>query len=239
MNKLWTFGCSTIAGCELGSNLSQQDISRWWKTNTKYNNREDFEQDTKFNYLQEDQLFEKWWAYIKKSESPQLSYGGQLAKNLNKQLVSKAVSGCGMDRVFYQLAKFKDNIDWERDLVIVELPPVYRYMTNEMIENKNQQLALINSIEAGRVAVSLTTLEYLYSGILENIKVNFPSVKIVDSGQVMETVKYKHYTINGDIKMNELANQNINNLEHVSYPGGHFVEDIHKQFADKLTDLFL
>ena len=237
MNKLWTFGCSTIAGCELGSNLTQQDISRWWKTNTKYSNREEFANDTKFNYLQADQLFEKWWAYIKKSETPQLSYGGQLAKSLNRQLVSKAVSGCGMDRVFHQLTKFKDDIDWNSDLVIVELTPIYRYMTREIKENGNQQLALIDSIEASKVAISLTTLEYLYSGILENIKVNFPLVKIIDSGQVMETAKYKHYTINGDIKMNELANQNINNLEHVRYPGGHFIEDIHNQFADKLADL--
>lgn len=237
MNKLWTFGCSTIAGCELGSMLSQQDVSHWWKINTKYSNREEFSKDTEFNYVLADRLFQKWWAHIKECESPQLSYGGQLAKNLNRQLVSKAISGCGMDRVLYQLRRFKDEIDWDNDLVIAELTPVYRYMTHEIKEKGNQQLALIDSIEAAKFAVSMTTLEYLYSGILERIRVNFPLVKIIDSGQVMETAQYKHYTINGDTKMNELANENINKLAHVRYPGGHFVEDIHQQFAHKLADL--
>lgn len=236
MKKLWTFGCSVIAGCELGSMLSQQDVSRWWKDNTKYSNREDFCQATESNYQLAENMFEKWWAYIKQCESPQLSYGGQLAKNLNRQLVSNAVSGCGMDRVFHQLTKFKDQIDWDNDLVITELTPVYRYMTDENKKNRNQQSALLNGSNI-MLSPSNSTLEYLYSGILENIRFNFPLAKIIDSGQVMETMKYKQYTINGDIKMNELANKNINNLEHVRYPGGHFVEDIHKQFADKLVDL--
>ena len=237
MNKLWTFGCSTIAGCELGSGCSQDDITRWWETNTKYKNKTEFDNDTKFNYLKADKIFEKWWTYIKKSENPQSSYGGQLAKHLNRQLVSNAISGCGMDRVFHQLTKFKNEIDWDTDLVIVELTPIYRYMTDETKEKSNQQLALINDMAASSAAVSMATLEYLYDGILERIRVDFPLVKIIDSRQVMETEKYKHYTINGDITMNEIANENINKLTHVRYPGGHFVEDIHQQFAKKLSEL--
>ena len=237
MNNLWTFWCSTIAGCELGSNCSQDDITRWWLDNTKYKNRDDFLKHTNEDYLQVDLLFEKWWQYIRKSEEPLLSYGGQLAKNLNRKLVSKAVSGCGIDRVFYQLLKYKDQINWDVDLVITELTPVYRYMTNEMKEKSNQQLALINDYEIAKYAPSNSTFDYLYEGILIRIQNEFPLVKIIDSGQVTETVKYKHYTINNDIKMNTLANENITNLMHKRYPGGHFVEDIHKQFADRLVTL--
>lgn len=236
MNKLWTFGCSVIAGCELGSGCSQQDITRWWATNTKYTTWDDFINDIDSDYRLSEDMFEKWWTYINKSESPQLSYGGELAKILRKRLVSKAVSGCGIDRVFHQLVKFNDQIDWTNDLVIVELTSIYRYMTDENKSRRNQQSALLNGANI-MLSPSNSTLEYLYSGILEHIRVNFPLVKIIDSGQVMETEIYKHYTINGDIRMNELANQNINNLTHVRYPGGHFVEDIHQQFAHKLADL--
>jgi hypothetical protein len=237
MNKLWTFGCSVIAGCELGSNCSQDDITNWWKNNTQYLSWDDFIQATEKDYLLSEDIFEKWWEHIKNSESPQLSYGGQLAKILNKKLVSKAVSGSGIDRVFHQLTKFKDKIDWSNDLVIVELTPIYRYMTDELKKHRNQQLALVTE-DCFKNVPSNTTLEYLYQGVLESIKINFPLVKIIDSGQVVETGKYKHYTINGDIKMNQLANENIHKLEHVRYPGGHFVEDIHQQFAYKLATLF-
>lgn len=238
MKKLWTFGCSTIAGCELGSGCSQDDISQWWTANTQYTNRDDFLNDVNSNYQLHEDVFEKWWEHINKSESSDLSYGGQLAKILKRQLISKAVSGCGIDRVLFQLLKYKDKIDWNNDLVIAELTPIYRYMTDELKEKCNQQLSLVTE-NCFKNAPSNTTLEYLYEGVLKSIKSEFPLVKIIDSGQVMETAKYKHYTINGDIKMTELVTENINNLEHVRYPGGHFVEDIHKQFAEKLTELFL
>jgi hypothetical protein len=236
MKKLWTFGCSTIAGCELGSGCSQDEISQWWTANTQYTNREDFLNNVNSDYQLQEDVFEKWWAYINKSESSKLSYGGQLAKILKRRLISKAVSGCGMDRVLFQLLKYKDKINWNNDLVIAELTPVYRYMTDELKEKHNQQLSLVTA-DCFKNVPSNTTLEYLYEGVLKTIKTEFPLVKLIDSGQVAETEKYKHYTINSDIKLNQIARKNTTKLIHVSYPGGHYVEDIHRQFADNLADL--
>jgi hypothetical protein len=228
-----------IAGCELSGNYSQDDITQWWLDNTKYHNREEFLQGNKENYILTARMANMWVQHIKHNDAPLLSYGGQLAKNLNRQLVSKAVSGSGMDRVLFQLLKYKDQIDWKNDLVIAELTPMYRYMTIELINHKNQQLALIDHYESSKYAPSPTTLDYLYEGILIRIKHEFPLVKIIDSGSTDETANYKHYIINKDINMSVLALKNKTNLIHTKYPGGHYVEDIHKQFADKLTDLFL
>jgi hypothetical protein len=250
-SKLWSFGCSHAAGSELGSGQTSEQIQAWFTQHTGYDNWFDGMSSVKLSVIEYEKLFMTWFNKHNRPENPLLSYAGHLAALTNLQLVSHAISGCGIDRAFNEFLSVSQSIDWNNDLVLFECPPFDRYMLNDNDKFSNLQLCLVDNVVAMDYVPSASTIEYLYVGILQYIRSVFPKVhfisiqNFVHSSQMIyeysTSFVHDYFTDNkiylNDSSMLNFACDTIG--KHCRMPGSHFNEATHAAFAKYLHNCLM
>ena len=247
--KLWSFGCSNAAGGELGSGQTENQIKQWFIQNTGYDNWFDGIGSNKLSIIEYEKIYMKWFRANGSPTDATLSYAGQLAILTNKQLVSHAICGCGIDRSFNEFLSAVQYINWDNDIVLFECTPFDRYMIDDSVKLSNLQVSITDDIAAMKYIPSASTIEYLYIGILHYIKTNFPKVHCISiqnfvksKQQVYEystSFVHDYFTNNNvylnDISMFDFALEKIGKYSRM--PGSHYTETVQTAFAEYLLDL--
>lgn len=247
--KLWSFGCSWPAGSSLGTGITDDELKNWFLNETGYDNYEDGIHTKIINNtisaIDQENIIIKWDNDYKGAMSAELSYAGRLASKLGLQLKSFAIPGVGNDRSYYNLQRCANIIDWDNDLVLFDLSPEYRYMTDEHNKKTDLQVALLEDMSVAGVIPSNTTLEILTSGIfsLINCKFNsnnkdYPLVHFVntnfgDHNLDLHNIHFAHRRF-----INKIGKEMHG--KYWRYPSGHAIESVHDAFADHiLADNFI
>ena len=230
MNTLWAFGVSHTKGMSLQEDFSISDLENWYQNNLGCNTW--MEMYKKFNGKQKrlDWLIRKKWNKI---ENPHLSYAGRFAKIRKMKYNNLAKSGTGIDSCFQQLERVENDIDWKNDIVLMEIPPVYRYMTLD--DEVLFQFDLDSSINYREYILSLDSTRYLYRGIATMITQKYPDIKFIDI--MSDRTKDVEHQINlTPINTQSLSDLN-DELDYPIYPTGHFWYETHIKFAQKLNSI--
>lgn len=233
MNKLWAFGDSHIAGFGLG-NYTHNEIQDWLVKKTGFDSYLKYSKSVGHSEKKEEGLLNKWARKLKKEEFPENSYAGRIAKQLNYNLRCKALSGSGIDYTFNEIIKNQYKIDWNNDIVLLNLPPVYRYISTN---DERKQYALLDKRQYN-IAPSLTTMENMYKSMYFYIRTYFPLIKIIhitDSSLFNEDLQ-KYCEGDNTIYIDDHARQFVN----PNTPCGHWINELHEIFAkDLIVDLKL
>lgn len=206
--KLWAFGCSNTYGFSLGTALDSKQFLKKHKINLK----------------------EKWTAEVKKVQKSASIYSwpNQLAKQLDIEIENLAEPGSGLDKCILNLNKVSDSIDWQKDIVCIGVPKIYRYTG---FDGKN--LVLSCNIFPG--APSTESLDVYFDSMLLYIESKYPKVhlvKIYDNDMQsigIDASSSKH--------IDYINQKGLASFDSGRYPCGHFNEATHKKFADYLYTL--
>lgn len=212
MNKLWAFGCSHVKGHELGN-------SGW----------------------------DGW--------NEDLSFTGAIAKNLNLKQENQAQNGVGIDYCFDQFLKLVDIIDWDKDLVIFSAPNPLRWQNDkdEVVQLSNVFKEADNSSAKFFLETmpAMKSFHLYHWAILNYIKLAYPKTIIILFYPWRDPLKeifrmsrfidksnkklYQEYSFKyfNDLTIKDFASGKPNEFQ---YPGGHYFESKHKEFADYLTN---
>lgn len=232
MRTLWAFGCSHTAGSGL-KNMSIDETKKWMIDNCGYDNYHDYINSPQIqkNESLSDNLARKWTPFGEEFNF-ELSYPGRIANKLGMDLKNLAVPGRGMDFCFQQIEKA--DINWDNDIVLLGLPPVYRYLSND---ESAVQLALVPDIEIwNRWVLHERSVELLYLSLYEKLKRDYSRLTVLhlyDGSTFCDQVG----EVFGD-------NQSkLNRLEDVygkyaRTPCGHLIKELHEDFANNLIDEF-
>jgi len=242
--KLWSFGCSWPAGSSLGTGITDDELKNWFLNETGYDNYEDGIHTKIINntisVIDQENIIIKWDNDYKGAKSAELSYAGRLANKLGLKLKSFAIPGVGNDRSYYNLLRCVDIIDWDNDLVLFDLSPEYRYMTDVHNKKTDLQVVLLEDMSVAGVIPSNTTLEILTSGIFSlknsmfNSNKDYPLVHFVDTnfGKTnldLYSIHFAHTQL-----MKNIGKQMYG--KYWRYPSGHAIESVHDAFADHLLE---
>lgn len=223
MSKVWSFGCSHSTGHELGTGITKQELTTWYKT---YTDGHDFNTARHTKNYQKICL-DHWNDPQHNPHNQELAFPGVFARELGLKLVAKGKSGVGIDHVIKTYYACKNKIA-EDDIVLFEVPPIYRYTD---LTDIPRQLALFTGKEI--YAPSTFTLELLTDAVIKMLYYEHPNVFVVDVGAGIEQPldpKYLLTTTNmRDIEF-EMYNQEI-----IRYPMGHYMEEIHEAFGKLLV----
>ena len=226
MCKLWAFGDSHIAGSGL-ANYNHDQIIDWIKKYTGYPTYHKYNESTNFNEKLTEELLTKWNKKCKRTY-PENSYAGRIAKKLNYKLVCKAKAGSGIDFSFKEINENKKEINWKKDIVFLNLPPVYRYYSNN---NKCIQYALIDKKTYLR-SPSLKTIEDMYLCMYHYIRKEYPLVKII---QITKESLFNDNLQNICESDNSIYIDDQKHLFDNPYtPCGHWINELHETFSNSL-----
>jgi hypothetical protein len=242
--KLWSFGCSWAAGSSLGTGITQDELKSWFLKETGYDNYQDGIHtkliNSTINAIDQENIIIKWDSDYKGAKSAELSYAGRLANKLGLQLKSFAIPGTGNDRSYYNLQRCVNIIDWDNDLVLFDLSPEYRYMTDEHNKKTDLQVALVEDPAVARTIPSNTTLELLTSGIFAMIDYKFnsnkdrPLVHFVNTNFGEHNLDLSNIHFIHTCFINKIGNDMYG--KYWRYPSGHAIESVHDAFATHLLE---
>ncbi len=166
-----------------------------------------------------------------------LSFTGVIAKNLNLKQENRASNGVGIDYCFDSFLQSINNINWNNDLVIFSSSNALRWQSEQ--ENEKQMSNIINDPNRCCTKFFLRNMPnirsfYMYRwAILNYIKLTYPKTIIVAfSNKIYLQDEFKFEYFN-DLTIEDFSAGKPNEFQ---YPGGHYFESKHKEFADYLTN---
>jgi len=236
MYKVWAFGDSDTAGHELGSKkINFRNFLKARNFNTAY------EAQKSLSDKQYEDFVSQWLKQIDNIQTPELSYAGQVASLLGRNLISNAVTGASVDEQILRLSQTEDKIDWKNDLVIFGVPRPYRWMTHTgecvqasrvLRKSKTQKLWM-------EVGMSNIALNIYYASAHTYIKQRWPQVLLIRMHSVLIdpaiNLKKMQDCFFSKVSLAEFANDNYG--QDCTYPGGHFREFVHESYASLLLDM--
>jgi hypothetical protein len=222
---LYAFGSSHTAGHSLDARLSLKFLKQWYFENYGVETYEELY--VKTNDKQREEIIHKFNKTVLngKVNHPENSYASYLARNLSMSIKNFSVSGTGIDTVYREFQKQLHNINWSKDIVLIELPQIHRYKS----EKSNIQYALDYNKKTSRYMPSLDSMEYFYAGIVSLFS-KFPV-------HFINIMNDRHLDIKKYIEIHPLNTVTLMDMaEGKRYPSGHFWIGSHQQFADHLAE---
>lgn len=224
MSKVWSFGCSHSTGHELGTGITKEELTTWYKT---YTDGYDF--NTAWNTKNYQKIcLDHWNNPQGDPHSQSQAFPGVFARELGLELIAKGKSGVGIDHVMKTYYAYKDKIA-EDDIVLFEVPPIYRYTD---LADTSQQLALFTGKEL--YAPSTFTLELLTDAVIKMLYYEHPNVFVVNVGAGIEKSIDERYLLTST-NMRDVEIETYGNHTLVRYPMGHFMEEVHEAFGKILV----
>ena len=229
MNKLWAFGDSHIAGSGL-ANYTHDTVQNWLIKKTGFSSYYEYDRHTGFNEKKTEVLLRTWNKKCKNKNYPENSYAGRIASYLNYSLNSRANPGTGIDYSFKEIRKHENKIDWNNDIVLLNLPPVYRYISTN---NGAIQYSLMSKMQY-QTAPSLKTMEDIYVAMYFYIREHYPKIKIIHITDLslfnddLQKICTGDNTVYVDNHKNQFDNPNT--------PCGHWINELHDIFAKELIE---
>lgn len=227
--KLWSFGCSHSAGMCLTKKVNKTDLEYFYKREGA-KDWSDFHKNQSIQNIE--RIYKTWYKSVGKPLNPSLSFAGQLAAKMDLEFYSYAYSGSGLDRILYNFLEKENEINFNKDIVLIEIPPVYRYMLRNPGDLANFQYAISLDKKATKIAPSFKTLEIFYTVGLEYIKMKHSSVHFInirDQDIALEDLKIKPLN---NVSLEELNEQ----LDNPRYPSGHYWYETHEKLAEHLKE---
>lgn len=224
MSKVWSFGCSHSTGHELGTGITRQELTNWYKTHTVGYDFDTARQTKNYEQI----ALSEWNDPRHNPHNQELAFPGVFARELGLELIAKGKSGVGIDHVMKTYYECKDKIA-EDDIVLFEVPPIYRYTD---LAGTPQQLALFTGKEI--YAPSTFTLELLTDAVIKMLYYEHPNVFVVDVGAGIEKSLDERYLLTST-NMRDVEIETYGNHTLVRYPMGHFMEEIHEIFGKLLV----
>ena len=229
MRKLWAFGDSHIAGSGL-ANYSHDEVVDWLLENTGFSNFDEYNKSIDFDMKVAELLLQKWNKFCKNKDYPENSYAGKISSILNYKLVSLAIPGSGIDYSFKEIQKNEHKIKWDKDIVLLNLPPVYRYTSNI---GQRMQYALMDKRHY-LIAPSLKTMEDMYVAMYFYIKTYYPKIKII---HITDTSVYNDKLQNICLGDNTVyVDNHRSKFANAKTPCGHWIKELHEIFAKELIE---
>lgn len=225
MGCIYAFGSSHTAGHSLDPKITLKFLKQWYFENYGVKTYDEYAK--KLNEKTKEDVIYKFNKDIlrEKVNHYENSYAGVLGKYLSMNVKNFAISGVGIDTVYEQFLNQLENINWNKDIVLIELPQILRYKS----EYKNIQYALHYDRKTSRFMPTLNSMEYFYAGIISLIE-KFPV-------HFINIMNDRHLDIKQYIEIKPLNKISLMDLaEGKRYPSGHFWINSHRQFAYHLAE---
>lgn len=223
--NLYAFGCSHTAGHALKSELSIDFLKKYYK---KQCNVKDYKElNSKYNEIAREKIIHKFNKVLgDKVDYPENSYAAHLGKLLSLKVKNYAQSGTGIDTVYKQFEKQLENINWKTDIVVIELPPIHRYKS----EDSNVIYGLHYNRTTSKFMPNVESMECFYAGVISMLA-KYP-VKFIN------VMNDRHEDIKKYIDLVPANTQSLMDLceeqNMPRYPTGHFWHESHKLFAEEI-----
>ena len=241
MSKLWAFGCSWTLGAELGSNVNPVEFlikHTGCKSSEAARNKLGHN-----NFANE--IIPKWLDLIGyRQNDPSLAYTGVLSKKFELELVCCAHGGTGIDYAFFKIINNSKKINWDKDLVILGVPPPGRWIAQSMPTGKNFQFNGLSSKlyrQLDPYLPSIESIDMFHYSTLASIKRLFPKVNIVRMYDNRNSALINDTRLDPDdiyigspaLSLENFCKSNSND-DNWQYPNGHPTEEFHEKFAEEL-----
>jgi len=252
MPKLWSYGDSHAAGHELGNWWSESCGREWLRQHHGFVDRENairvIGQD---RYRQV--VKEEWYAHLDGSTGryhPAMSYAGELAQLLDYELVNYAKSGNSNSHSMQQITDH--SWQWHRDdIVLFSVVTFHRYISASDPEKRNHQRHWLDPDAADIMMThgphddcfKLQTLAYIK--MVESMHPNVITLQTVSEDITVGRIGPQFLIRDSftDFVENNLDKWDTGFLysqsEDLRYPGGHFHEDCHKEYAKHIYESWL
>lgn len=230
-NRLWAFGCSYTAGFELGNGMSETEIHKWIRTQTKYDTHQEAAEFLSYDeYLTT--VVRPWYKLIDYKSTPELAYSGILARMKNLNLVNCASPGISTIEIFEKFMSKVHEIDWDNDKVIIA-PTYYGRWPTQSNQTFNVHMLDRKTLNSYYEMIPSNNSQVInYYSLLFFIQQNYPKVmlvKIYDSDSYLDM----HTKINF---VNEISLNSYVGDESFKLPGYHYNEAAHEKFAMYIVD---
>ena len=245
MNKLWSFGCSWTLGAELGSNVNLVEFLI--KHTGCKSIKEARNKLGDNNFVKE--IIPKWLDLIGYHQNdPSSSYAGVLSKKFELELVCCAVGGTGIDRAFFEIINNSKKINWDKDLVILGVPPPGRWIAQSMPGGNNFRFFGLSSKlhrQLDPYLPSIESMDMFHYSTLLSIKRLFPKVNIIRMYDNRNSACINDTRLDPDniyigspaLSFENFCRSNSNN-GNWQYPNAHPTEEFHEKFAEELLPYF-
>jgi hypothetical protein len=234
MSKVYMFGCSHVAGHELGK--KSVDYKKFMRARGFTDTTE--AQDSLSSKEYEDKIMIPWLKQIKNKQTPLCSWAGQIAQKLNKNFVNYAEIGSSFDYQSYKLLEIADDIDWDKDLVLFGIPVPNRYMTyNEGCLKATQVSHIYNSHPRLynillRSLPSDETLMLFHYSLVTYLKTKFPKVILCE----MYPNKKNIFHIDNIFYVQQSLHDFSLQFRDRFYPARHYKEHVHEKYAEYVLE---
>lgn len=242
--RLWSYGDSHAAGHELGA---VSDLGRHWLAeNAGYLHRTDARNTLGKDY--EELIKNKWYDYLVEimpnSEpricSPNLSFAGIIAEKLNRTLINRAVPGASNDLIVRRMIEDIDS--WKSsDIILVCFVNSDRYMPEHNIDQlnyKSHNLPFNIQYMFEKHGPSRMSFKLWNQGLIQLMQSLSNNVKLVSSVEVdieVEGFDVSKNLTNGLMSLTKFVGTKWE-TEEMRYPGGHFAEVCHEEYANYLIE---
>ena len=226
--KLYAFGCSHTAGHSLDPAITRNALLKWYKA-VNVNDFNGF--CNRLTERKREWYFRTQWHKhlqdVPGYDFPENSYAAHLANNLNLEYLNFAKSGTGIDTVYMMFKEQLEYINWDIDVVTIELPPIERYQSR-----KERIIYGLHYKDGSKYMPLPESMTYFYSGIISLLS-KYPVHFINVMGD-------RHLEIKDHIDITPLNAQSLEDLckenKMPRYPSGHFWYESHLLFANKLGE---